>query len=438
MLALLLGFVLSHSVAAQPNAPAPAAAEPPAGKTSPSAESADRLTRWQADLDHLATELPAKHKNAFFRCTREQWETRVAEIRAKLPELSDAEALVALRQLVAMLGDGHCNVWADRQSTLAPSRQYPIACAWLSDGIYPAVLPREHEKLIGQRLVAVGGKPINEVIDRVALVQAFDNASGRKNQTMATLREADTLAALGIVKDVEASEWTLADADGNETVITVAPIPPDANPALLMVQKPEPGELGFSRVFRREPYGHKLLEDTRTLYVWYDTCADSGSVKVSEFCEDTLTALDAGLAAEPPAIDRVVIDLRRNSGGNSLLLAPLIDGLARRERINQKGKLYALIGRRTFSSAMMNAYQLTNATKCLLVGEPTGGTPNGYGEVKQFRLPNSKLNVQYSTKLFKGPKPGDAVLPDIAADADAAAYFDPKRDAVLEAAIGHR
>jgi C-terminal processing protease CtpA/Prc len=205
-----------------------------------------------------------------------------------------------------------------------------------------------------------------------------------------------------------------------------------------MVQRPEPSLLGLSRTFRRAPYGHKLLEDSRALYVWYDTCADAGDAKVSTFCEDALRALDAGLAANPPAIERVVIDLRRNGGGNSLLFAPMIEGLARREGINQKGKLYALIGRRTFSSAMMNAYQLTSATKCLLVGEPTGGTPNGYGEVKQFRLPNSKLVVQYSTKLFKGPKPGDAVMPDIAADADAASYFDPKRDAVLEAAIGHR
>lgn len=398
----------------------------------------DRVKKWRADLGFLATEFAARHKNAFFECPRERWDGRVEEIRGRLGEMSDAEVLAALRQLVAMIGDAHSTVWADKESSVSASRMYPVACAWLSDGVYPAVLPREHEGLIGRRLVRVGSQSINDVIARLSLVQATDNESGRKNQTMATLREADTLAALGIVKDIEHAEWVLADGDGNETTIVTAPIPPDAAPAQVMVQRPDPGKLCFSRQFRRAAYGEKLLEDARTLYVWYDTCADRGPKSVQEWCAGVLATIDEGVATSPARIERVVIDLRRNGGGNSVLLAPLIDGLARRESINRKGKLFALIGRRTFSSAMMNAYQLRNATKCQLVGEPTGGSPNGYGEVKQFRLPNSKLVVQYSTKHFKGPTPGDSVLPDIAVEEDAKAYFDPGRDAVLEAAIKHR
>jgi hypothetical protein len=34
------------------------------------------------------------------------------------------------------------------------------------------------------------------------------------------------------------------------------------------------------------------------------------------------------------------------------------------------------------------------------VGEATGGEPNHYGEVKQFKLPNSGITVRYSTKYF--------------------------------------
>lgn len=36
-----------------------------------------------------------------------------------------------------------------------------------------------------------------------------------------------------------------------------------------------------------------------------------------------------------------------------------------------------------------------------LAGEPTGGKPSSYGEVKCVTLPNSKLVVQYTTKWFR-------------------------------------
>ena len=38
---------------------------------------------------------------------------------------------------------------------------------------------------------------------------------------------------------------------------------------------------------------------------------------------------------------------------------------------------------------------------CIFVGEETGGKPNHFGEVRSFKLPNSGLEVSYSTKYFK-------------------------------------
>lgn len=407
------------------------------GAGAPSAP-ADRAARWQQDIDFLASEFPRRHKNAFFRCERAEWEAAAAEIRRRAPDLSDAQIVVELRRLVALIGDGHSNIWQDAESSVPPFRLYPVACAWLDDGLFPAVLPIDLADLIGQRLVEVGGVPIQQVLDRLAELQAFDNESGRRNQVPATLREAETLAALGIVRDIDAAEFTLEDAGGHRTTITVAPIPPGANQASLVAQRPDPALVGLSRRPRRVTFGFEPLPDSRALYVWYDACADAKDKTVRQFCDETLKALDEGLAADPPRLERIVIDLRRNSGGNSLLLAPLIEGLARRPAINRRGAIFALIGRRTFSSAMMNAYQLRSATACLLVGEPTGGSPNGYGEVRQFRLPHSRLNVQYSTRLFRGPERGNSVKPDIAVGVGSAEFFDPARDPVLEAALSHR
>ena len=64
---------------------------------------------------------------------------------------------------------------------------------------------------------------------------------------------------------------------------------------------------------------------------------------------------------------------------------------------------------------MMNAIQLQSCG-ALLVGEPTGGKPNSYGEVKSLDLPNSKLRVNYCTKFFQlAPKDVPTVAPDVSA-----------------------
>lgn len=36
-----------------------------------------------------------------------------------------------------------------------------------------------------------------------------------------------------------------------------------------------------------------------------------------------------------------------------------------------------------------------------MVGEPSGSPPNEYGEIKDFTLPNSKIDVQYTTRYFR-------------------------------------
>ena len=100
--------------------------------------------------------------------------------------------------------------------------------------------------------------------------------------------------------------------------------------------------------------------------------------------------------------DKVVIDLRRNGGGDyNHGLQYLIRPLQQDKSINRKGHLFVLIGPDTFSAAMSNATQFRTMTNATLVGEPIGERPNTFQEPREFTLPNSRLVVRYSTRFYK-------------------------------------
>ena len=81
--------------------------------------------------------------------------------------------------------------------------------------------------------------------------------------------------------------------------------------------------------------------------------------------------------------------------------------------LNQRGLLYVLIGRKTFSAAMTNAVDFKNTTDAILVGEPAGAAPNNWQEVRRFHLPNSGLRVRVSTRYYEFLPGKSEVLPDL-------------------------
>ncbi len=91
--------------------------------------------------------------------------------------------------------------------------------------------------------------------------------------------------------------------------------------------------------------------------------------------------------------------MRYNGGGSSPQGTKFIKDLSHLNKINQEGKLFVLIGRETFSSAIINTLDFQSKTKAILVGEETGGKASHYGETRSFRLPSSGLKITYSTTL---------------------------------------
>lgn len=79
--------------------------------------------------------------------------------------------------------------------------------------------------------------------------------------------------------------------------------------------------------------------------------------------------------AEANPVDKFILDMRLNSGGNNFFNLPIIHGFIRSDKINQRGRLFTIIGRQTFSAAQNCVNLMEKHTRTLFVREPTGPGP---------------------------------------------------------------
>ncbi len=143
---------------------------------------------------------------------------------------------------------------------------------------------------------------------------------------------------------------------------------------------------------------------------------------------------------ENNVVDLVVVDIRHNGGGNNFTYPPLLNVLSQNEQINQPDKLFTIIGRKTFSAAMNFATEMERKTLTHFVGEPTGGSPNQYGDTISLFLPNSGLKVEISSIYWEKSDPDDERLtlePDILVELSSEDFF-ANRDPAIEAILKYQ
>ncbi len=190
---------------------------------------------------------------------------------------------------------------------------------------------------------------------------------------------------VSIVNDVQ-PVYTLMGDGGKKFTVSFQAIPPGGQVTWVNLVKTPP----LRQQNPGQDFWYVYLPDSHTFY-----CNFRGYQRLDQ----NATALLNQVKDKNP--DKLVIDLRQNSGGDySQGLTYLIDPIRNLSKVNRRGHLFVLIGTNTFSAAMSNAAQFRQ-TAALLVGEPIGERPNSYQEAREMRLPNSKLVVRYSTQYYK-------------------------------------
>ena len=411
-MSVFVGIACLAGCGGGPSPLAPTPAPPPA---------ATRDGRFIQDIDALATDLPRLHANLFFRVSRGSFDSEVAALKSRVADMTDAEVVTGLMRLAALPGDAHTAI---SPFNYAAFRRLPIRMRYLADGLMVTSTAPGASVLLGGRVLAMGDSDTAAIMERIAPVISSDNEAWRNAMAPGYLAIPELLHGQRIVPSADTVRVRVVKADGSIAEASLSAVAAGSEGVFADASTVQPP---LYRQRNQENYWFTLTGDN-IVYMQYNRCQDSAGDPMSSFAQRVLGEIDRR------APSAVVIDLRANGGGNSSVLDPLLQGLRSRSYLAQSGRLFALIGNNTFSSALLNAISLKRELGAILVGEPTGGKPNGYGEVKSFALPNSALSVSYSTKFFSSWPDGDppSLFPDIPAPVTSSDYL-AGRDPALEA-----
>ncbi len=386
-------------------------------------------TEWVEDLHYLTNQLITKHADLHALVSEKKMTATVKEIENQIPDMSNAEILMALFKIIALPNDGHTFPFI-----MIPAfdlRSFPFKVYLFPEGLHVVDAGREYKDLIGARILQIGSQCTEDIFNNYPLFLAAENSSSYKERFTYMVMMAEWLFYHGIIRETGKAEFLMMKRNGDEVALTIPsvrfyqhylwsgifPIDNEAPPV-------------FTN-YREDYYHYKLLRDKKTIYIQFNQSMDQpGRKTMKQFTENLINDIVS------INLDRCIVDLRNNDGG-SPVWADLLQFLKEHKTFNQHGHLFVLIGRHTFSSAVVFATRLQLQTNAIFVGEPTGQGPLFYSRPDLIELPHSRLPFSVSRHLTVAGLPFDrrkALHPDISVKYSVADFLEGS-DPVLQAAL---
>ena len=385
---------------------------------------------WQSDLDFLAQAIREGHPDPFANMDRRAFDQAVARLHKKIPPLKRHEIIVEFARIVAMLRDGHSALgftWDDKIAF----KRLPIRFYLYSDGLFVQSATKENEKFLGAKVIRIGKMSVDDALERIRPIIHGDNEMAFKDIVTSRLSMPEVLQALRITEDQQEASFEFEMKDAGRITTTVKAIPAGVSVQLIPARTRSTNPLPLYLKNPQANYWFEYLEGPRIVYVKFNAVQNSDEESISAFFARVFKFVDAN------PVDKFILDMRHNNGGDNTLIKPIIHGIIKSDKINQRGKLFTVIGRLTFSAAQNTVNELEKHTNTLFVGEPTEGRPNHFGDAVNYVLPNSKIIARISQLRWQDQHPTDNrpwVAPQIAAELSSDDYL-TNRDPVFEAIL---
>jgi tetratricopeptide (TPR) repeat protein len=392
---------------------------------------------WKNDLKFLQNTVHDDYSFLFKKTTKEAFDEKVELLHKAIPIMQEHEIVAGFSAIVSSFEYGHTALGL--RGTKYKYHQMPLVLYSYNDGIYVQASHKDYQSILGAKVVEIEGLPADEALEAIRAVVPAENDQFLKAYGINNLGIPELLHARGIMKELKNSISLKLELDGKIIHKSVAAVEGLRIPREYGYVKSDEDwldarDLSSTPLYLKnldKIYFFEYLADEKALYVRQSQIQDDPEESIPDFYKRVFEFVDNN------DVEKLIIDVRLNGGGNNYKNKPVITGIIETEKINKPGKLFVIIGRRTFSACQNLVNELDNYTNAIFIGEPTAENINFYGDNRRIELPNSKLPVFLSFAWWQD-KPqwenGPWTAPHLAVDMSFDEYK-TNNDPVLEAAL---
>ena len=430
IIALLLSTIFAEPIAAQNKNPANVLLNE------------TEIQKWREDLRYMEKEMVKYHADLFHTLPREKFYAEISKLNERIPNLKRHQIIVEMMRITAMVNDGHSNIYPTRDSKIG-FHQLPIKMYFFKVGLFIRAATDEYSKLVGAEVIKIGNATTEQAHKSVLEIIGKDNVMGADFFAPHLLAMPEILHALGLSDNPESAKFTL-DIAGKQSVVELKSMGPaetmsgDTDKTLMLKEgwtDLRSGSNANKILWLKnieDKFWYEYLPESKTVYVQFNEVGNKKDETVEAFSKRLFDFVEAN------PVEKLVLDLRLNRGGSGGLNKPLLLALIKSEKINQRGKFFAIIGRSTFSAAQFLVDDLEKYTEVIFVGEPSGSKGIHYGDSRKIILPNSGITVRVSVYHWQDWNPWDTrpwTAPDLTAELTSEDYRlnrDPALKAVFD------
>ena len=422
----------------------------------PVASEEKRLTteQWLEDLEFAVSKLESKHPHLFYKTDKTKFDSIVAESRREIAQSkSDLECYFAIRKITAIIEDGHTGLLEEGIFNLLDLR-FPFRVAEFTDGVYITIIKKEYEMFLGSRLIAINGKPVENILATIEKVVSGDNEFGRRHWALNGISFARVLYGLKVIDNPGHMDLELITGSGEPAKLALHSIYDDSHVeygwSYPLHVGPTKGEymspsdrLGENGPLHFKNQGHRIqfywfehLVKEQTLYFQFNQIMNQPNHD-ENFAQFSARMWDY-IDQNAKSISKFIIDLRYNNGGNGTLILPFLNQVIKRDSINKEGSLYVISSKKTYSAASIFMYELAVHTRALFVGEPDACGADLFSNSRHAgNLPNSGFPLWIASLQYTNRWPisdSEYFIPHFPAAFSSHDYFngiDPAVDLIL-------
>lgn len=394
-----------------------------------------RTQGWQYDMDVLKREVMRKaylRRNLSF----DEFNRRYNEIYNSVNTRTDVQLIIELMKLMVLVNDGHSGLFPPSRKEFQMT--LPVQFYTFKEGTYIVAAPPKYKSLIGSKVLGFDKKPVAEVSDALTPLLSRDNDMGVMQNLPMLMRYTLALNGLRLTADATKATLKVENAKGESYTAlveadTTTPRVDHKSVPQSWLTLPQITGLPLPLYLKnlKSLYWFEELPGLKTVYLQMNSVRNDKNESLAQFTDRLFNYINE------KGTEKLIIDLRWNNGGNTMLLPYFVNAIIKNNRINKRGNLYVITGRRTFSAAQNLATFLEKQTAATFAGEPTGSSPNFVGEEDFITLPYSKLVVNVSDLFWQSSWPGDErtwIAPTLYVPPTFKAYS-VNKDEVLEAII---